>query len=136
MELYYAYLRLLVAFPLVIALLYFSLRFILPFFAPALSMGRRLRVVERIALNNKAFLYVVNVDKQYFLLAATPNSVTLLKDLGEGWDESLQGVPETAKIQREPLPFAGGLGKLSRKLKACKDKIIGLEGRGSKKDEK
>ena len=49
MELYYAYLRLLVAFPLVIALIYFGLRFLMPYFAPALGMGRRMKVVERLA---------------------------------------------------------------------------------------
>jgi flagellar biogenesis protein FliO len=121
MELFYAYLRLLVAFPLVIVLIYFGLRFLMPYFAPSLGLGRRLKVVERLALNNRTFLYVVNVDKQFLLLAATPNAVTLLKDLGEEWDESLQKTPETAKIQREHLTFAGVLDKFSSKFKANKD---------------
>ena len=107
MELYYAYLRLLVAFPLVIALIYFGLRFLMPYFAPAMGMGRRMKVVERLALSNRTFLYVVKVDGAYLLLAATPNAVTLLKELGEGWEESLHGVPETAEIQQMPLSFAG-----------------------------
>lgn len=103
MELYYAYLRLLVAFPLVIVLIYFGLRFLMPYFAPALGMGRRMKVVERLALSNRTFLYVVKVDDAYLLLAATPNAVNLLKELGEDWEESLQGVPE----QHMPLSFAG-----------------------------
>ena len=112
MELYYAYLRLLVAFPLVIALIYFGLRFLMPYFAPALGMGRRMKVVERLALSNRTFLYVVKVDDAYLLLAATPNAVNLLKELGEDWEESLQGGPETAKIQQMPLSFAGILREL------------------------
>ncbi|HAA35147.1 MAG TPA: flagellar biosynthetic protein FliO [Firmicutes bacterium] len=112
MELYYAYLRLLVAFPLVIALIYFGLRFLMPYFAPAMGMGRRMKVVERLALSNRTFLYVVKVDGAYLLLAATPNAVTLLKELDEGWEESLQGGPETAKIQQMPLSFAGILREL------------------------
>jgi flagellar biosynthetic protein FliO len=115
MELYYAYLRLLVAFPLVIVLIYFGLRFLLPYFAPALGMGRRMKVVERLALNNRTFLYVVKVDREYLLLATTSNAVTLLKDLGKDWEDSLQEVPETTKTPREFLSFAGILRQVREK---------------------
>ena len=117
MELFYAYLKLFVAFPAVMVLLYFTLRYLLPRFAPALGMGRRLRVIERLALNNRTFLYVVNLDKQYLLLAATPHTVTLLKDLGEDWDDPLQDLSETVVNPPELLPFAGVLRKITHKIK-------------------
>ncbi len=117
MDLFYAYLKLLVAFPIVIILLYFVLRYLLPRFAPALGMGRRLKVVERLALSNRTFLYVVSLDKQYLLLAATPNTVTLIKDLGEEWEDPLQELSETGKIPQEPLPFAGILNNIINRIK-------------------
>lgn len=115
MELVYAYLRLLVAFPLVIALIYFGLRFLVPYFAPSLGRESRLKIVERLPLNNRAFIYVVSVDEHYFLLAATPNAVTLLKDLGEEWEKSRPETPEKVQMQRKPFPFAETLRKLSGK---------------------
>ncbi|MGI6307386.1 MAG: FliO/MopB family protein [Dethiobacteria bacterium] len=88
MELYAAYLRFFVAFPLVMILAWFGLRFLLPRFAPMLGMGRRIQVLERVALHSRAYLYVVKVGEDYFLLAAAPGSVTLLKDLGPDWAEN------------------------------------------------
>ena len=88
MELYAAYLRFFVAFPLVMILAWFGLRFLLPRFAPMLGMGRRIQVLERVALHSRAYLYVVKVGEDYLLLAAAPGSVTLLKDLGPDWAEN------------------------------------------------
>ena len=83
-----AYLRLLVAFPLVIILAYYGLRYVLKNFGPALSMGRRVQVVERTALNARTFLYVIRVGNSYLLVCSSPSGVSLLKDLGENWEES------------------------------------------------
>lgn len=119
MELYYAYLRLLIAFPLIIALIYFGLRFLLPYCTPAFGGGaRRIKVVERAALNNRAFLYIVKVDDQYLLLAATINSVTLLKELGEKKEASLAEALPRAQISSEPFSFAAVLQGLREKSKS------------------
>lgn len=119
MELYKAYLRLLVAFPLVILLAYFGLRFLLSRFAPDWSAGKKIRVVEKTALHPRAFLYVVQVGENYFLLAATQTSVTFIKDLGRAWaDDSL--AMETGDDPRSAEPsirrsFAGLLERLKGK---------------------
>lgn len=119
MELYKAYLRLLVAFPLVILLAYFGLRFLLPRLAPDWSAGRKIRVVEKTALHPRAFLYVVQVDKNYFLLAVTQTNVAFLKDLGRTWADDPPPM-EREDDPQSPEPsmrgsFAGLLERLRSK---------------------
>lgn len=109
--LYDHYLRLLIAFPLVVILTYFCLRFFLPRFAPSLGMGRRIQVVERAALNNRTFLYIIKVGKDYLLLASTGGGVTLLKDLGTSLDNVF-----LSPINKKKENIEEDSGKLSRNL--------------------
>jgi flagellar biosynthetic protein FliO len=107
MELYSAYLRLLLAFPLVIVFIYICFRFIMPRFAPALGAGRRMQVVDRVALSTRTFLFVVRVGNDYLLLASNSNGVTLLKDLGECWGEKFNAEATALdKVREGPLTFA------------------------------
>ncbi|MEW5919734.1 MAG: flagellar biosynthetic protein FliO [Bacillota bacterium] len=107
MELYQAYLRLLLVFPLVIILAYFGLRFFLGRFAPAFGMGRRVQVLERTALNSRTFLYVVKVGDDYLLVGLTANNVVLLKDLGPGWGQDFYGeLGNTPLREEKPVSFA------------------------------
>ena len=117
MELYYAYLRLLIAFPLIIVLIYFVLRYLLPHCLPAWGAPRRIKVVERAPLTNRAFLYIVKVDDRYFLLAATINSITLLKELGENKEPSFAETLQQARAFGEPCSLAAVLQGIAEKGK-------------------
>lgn len=130
MDLYLAYLRLLIAFPLVMILAYWGLRFLLQRFAPVWSMEKRIQVVERTALHTRAFLYVVKMGEDYFLLAATPSSVTFLKDLGRAWqEESL--LTETGNSHRGLDSLTGGgFAGLLEKLRLKGNQRKGPGGRG------
>lgn len=121
MEIYYAYLKLLVALPVVILLAYYGLPLVMRRFAPSLGMGRRVQVIERTALNARTFLYVVKAGKNYLLLAVSQAGVTLLKDLGDDWEE---GYEEEMALEgaQEQLNFGEVLGKLKGK-KAGGDKL-------------
>ncbi len=110
-----AYLRLLVAFPLVIILAYYGLRYLQKYFGPALSMGRRVQVVERTALNARSFLYLVRVGDVYLLLGSTPAGISLLKDLGEHWEAGLPA-PNGEDVSGEgALTFSGLLSRLKER---------------------
>ena len=130
MELYTAYLRLLVAFPLVMILAYWGLRFILPRFAPVWSMGGEIQVMERAALHSRAFLYVVKVGEDYFLLAATHSSVTLLKDLGRSWAEDSLLTETGSDSQRPETLSWRSFGGLLEKLRAKGNHWKGPGGQG------
>ncbi|MDO9536579.1 MAG: flagellar biosynthetic protein FliO [Bacillota bacterium] len=146
MDLFYHYLRLLIAFPLVVLLTYFTLRFFLPRFAPALGMGRRVQVVERTALNSRTFLYIVKVGNDYLLIASAGGAVTLLKDLGTSPDEEFLSPSQAlGKEVSQPLTFTGVLEKLKEKSSSAikrsstdgiLQKIFPFDGRKPKKKEK
>ena len=130
MELYVAYLRLLIAFPLVMILAYWGLRFLLPRLAPVWGTGKRIQVVERTALHSRAFLYVVKVGEDYFLLATTQNSVTFLKDLGQSWLED-SPLTEADSAFHGPEPFGRrGFAGLLEKLRAKSNQWKGPGGKG------
>lgn len=118
MEPYQALLRLLLVFPLVIILTYFALRFFLKRFAPALGMGRRVQVLERVALNSRTFLYVVKVENEYLLIGTSANNVVVLKDLGTDWGENIYGDNELMAgfTSGEPVSFDALLQRLKEKI--------------------
>ena len=87
MDLYFAYLRFFLAFPLVILLIYLCFRYVIPRFAPALGMGGNVQIMERVVLNTRTTLFVVRVGDEYLLLASSANGVTLLKSLGKAGDK-------------------------------------------------
>ncbi len=110
MDLYLAYLRLFLAFPLVLLLIFFCFRYIIPRFAPALGMGGSVQVVERIALTSRTMLFVVRAGDEYLLLASSANGVTLLKVLEEGYSAKYAGAgPENN--QQGNRSFAGFLSQ-------------------------
>jgi flagellar biogenesis protein FliO len=52
--------------------------------AAASHRKRRLRVCETLSLGEKRFIAVVEYDRQKFLLAGTPQNISLLQRLDEG----------------------------------------------------
>lgn len=59
--------------------------------ASARRSERRLRLCEMLALGDKRFVAVVEYGREKFLLAGTPQNISLLKRLdgqGEGMDEA------------------------------------------------
>lgn len=130
MDLYIAYLRLFIAFPLVMALAYWGLRFLLPRFAPVWGAGKRIQVVERAALHSRAFLYVVKVGEDYLLLAVTQGSITFLKDLGPSWAEN-SILTETGNAPGGPeLLSRGSFAGLLEKFRAKSNQWKGPDGQG------
>lgn len=111
MDFYFAYLRLFLAFPLVILLIYLCFRYVIPRFAPALGMGGSVQVMERVVLNTRTTLFVVRVGDEYLLLASSANGVTLLKVLEEGYSDKYAGAGPENK-QNNDLNFAGFLNQL------------------------
>jgi flagellar biogenesis protein FliO len=109
MDLYLAYLRLFLAFPLVLLLIFFCFRYIIPRFAPALGMGGSVQVVERIALTSRTTLFVVRAGDEYLLLASSANGVTLLKVLEEGYSAKYAGAG--SENQQDNRSFAGFLSQ-------------------------
>lgn len=116
MELYKAYLRLLVAFPLVIILAYYGLRYLMQYFGPALSPGRKVQVVERTALQVRTFLYVVRVGREYLLIGSSPAGVSLIKELGEKWEEE-GSFNERFSRAKEPPGFSQLLEGIKSRLR-------------------
>jgi flagellar biogenesis protein FliO len=120
MDLYLAYLRLFLAFPLVLLLIFLCFRYIIPRFAPALGMGGSVQVVERVVLNARTTLFVVRAGDEYLLLASSANGVTLLKVLEEGYGAKYYGAG-LENIWQDNQSFAGFLGKF-RSLRTERNK--------------
>jgi len=55
------------------------------------SRSRGLRLCESLSLGDKRMLAIVECDHQRFLLAATPQSISLLQSLGPAHSEDAQG---------------------------------------------
>ncbi|ACX53112.1 flagellar biosynthetic protein FliO [Ammonifex degensii KC4] len=79
-ELLWALLKLIIFLPLVLGLLYLTLRYGLGRrFLP--GRGQHLEVVEQIPLGPKAVLSLVRVGERYYLIGHGEGAVTLLKEL-------------------------------------------------------
>lgn len=81
-EILYAFIRTLVALPLVVALAYFVIKYGLArramiYRGPG---GRRMQVVEQIPLGAKAILSIVQVGDKYYLLAHSETGIELIKE--------------------------------------------------------
>jgi len=82
-ELYPALLPLLIFFPLVLALAYFSIKY---------GLGRRwqfqrtgaIKVLDRLSLSAKNHLYLVEAGDRYFIIAADDHGTRLVTEL-PGW---------------------------------------------------
>ncbi|MEW6725544.1 MAG: flagellar biosynthetic protein FliO [Bacillota bacterium] len=104
MDLIGAVLRLVVALPLTILLIYVCLHFL----AAAKPVGwtgkRRMRVIEQLPLGGKSRISLVRVGDAYYLLGHGENGTTLLKefqDLPEAfeWTPIQGGFPERLSIK-------------------------------------
>jgi len=60
---------------------------------------RKLRLCETLPLGEKRFLAVVQVNRQQFLVGATANAISLLKELPSATDIASEG-PDSASAAR------------------------------------
>ncbi len=127
MDLYNAYLRLFIYFPLVLFLIYFFLRILLRRLGPSLSIESRISIVERVMISPRVFLLVVRVGDEYFLLSSSATGVTLLKELGSNWQEFLE---QTCQNNTAFSPTLNGIFLFLRKI------ISGKKEKGRKFEEK
>jgi len=100
-ELYWALIKLLVSLPLVLALAYFFLKYVLgrgSYFSPAGT--RRMKVLEQLTLGPKAALSLVEVGGRYYLIAHHEGGISLLQEL-----EELPGVLEGTAQGESTLDF-------------------------------
>lgn len=58
------------------------------------TRNRGLRLCERLSLGEKRMLAIVECDRQRFLLAATPQRISLLQSLGPAQTEETRGKSE------------------------------------------
>jgi flagellar protein FliO/FliZ len=82
-DLIWAVVRLLVALPLVLGMIYLVLKY---GFARRYGMtagNHRMKLVEQLPLGPKTILSLVALGGRYYLLAHQDNSISLVKDLGE-----------------------------------------------------
>lgn len=83
--------------PLVLGLIYLSLRFGLGHYQRFYPRAR-IRILEQVNLGPKRSLYVVQVGEQHFLLGAGEGGINLLKEL--------ESYPEVATEEgKKPSPF-------------------------------
>jgi len=122
MDLYNAYLRLFIYFPLVLFLIYFFLRILLRRLGPSLSSESRISIVERVMISPRVFLLVVRVGDEYFLLSSSATGVTLLKELGSNWQE-FSG--QTCQNNNAVFPTLDGIFLFLRKIISGKKKKKG-----------
>jgi flagellar biogenesis protein FliO len=64
--------------------------------AAASHRKRRLRVCETLSLGEKRFIAVVEYDRQKFLLAGTPQTISLLQRLDESLENADSPAPSPA----------------------------------------
>lgn len=112
MDFYNSYLRLFIYFPLVLLVLYFILQ-ILKRLSPTFSPGSRIYVVERVMISPRVLLLVVRVGDEYLLLSAGASGVTLLKELGENWQECSS---QTCRNTYGTFPGLEGLFSFVKKI--------------------
>lgn len=82
-DLIWAVVRLLVALPLVLGLVYLVLKYGLARRYVVTSGNRRMKLVEQLPLGPKTILSLVALGGRHYLLAHQDNSISLIKDLGE-----------------------------------------------------
>lgn len=82
-ELIWALVRLMVALPLVLGMVYLVLKYGLARRYVVTSGQRRMKLVEQLPLGPKSVLSLVALGGRYYLLAHQDNSISLIKDLDE-----------------------------------------------------
>ncbi len=84
-EILFAFIRTLIALPLILLLAYFAIKYGLAHrgIKGMRGLGRRMRVIEQLPLGQKVFISLVEVGKKYYLVAHSENSFQLLKEFAE-----------------------------------------------------
>lgn len=80
-EMFWAVVRLLVSLPLVVALAYFTIKYGLARRSFIWGARRYMQVVEQISLGPRTGLSLVQVGREYFLIAFHEGRITLVKEL-------------------------------------------------------
>jgi flagellar biogenesis protein FliO len=76
------FVRMLVFLALVLALIYFLLRKVLPLFVPGVVASKgTVRIVERIALDQKRSLLVAEIQDKVYLLGSAEGQINVLMEL-------------------------------------------------------
>ncbi|MEW6661734.1 MAG: flagellar biosynthetic protein FliO [Bacillota bacterium] len=112
-ELYTAVLRLLIFLPLVAALAYFSLKY---------GLGRRwqlqgtgfIKVLDRVSLNAKSHLYLVEAGGRYFVVASGDQGPRLITELPD-WRPADPGPPAAGSGWKMWRRGIGGPGEKNEK---------------------
>ncbi|MEG6617319.1 flagellar biosynthetic protein FliO [Peptococcaceae bacterium 1198_IL3148] len=81
-EILFAFIRVIIALPLVLALAYVAIKYGLARrgLVKGQQGGRRMRVVEQMPLGPKGLLSLVEVGDKYFLLAHAETGITVVKE--------------------------------------------------------
>lgn len=109
-----AVLKLIILLPLVLFLAYFFIRYGLSRMGGAVP-GRvsQMRVVDRVNLNAKSSIFVVEVAGQYYLIATGDGKTTLLKEM--------EWYPEVETEEYLPFDFVEMLQKTKDRFKHRSD---------------
>lgn len=74
------FLKLLLALPFVLLLIYISLKFHHQYMLKY-QQGKNMKIIERMPLSNKSFLTIVKVGKEYLILGVTENHMEVIQKL-------------------------------------------------------
>ncbi|MCL6639500.1 MAG: flagellar biosynthetic protein FliO [Firmicutes bacterium] len=120
-EIFWAFIKLFVALPVVLVLACFVIRYIIGNKALSGAGARRMRVLERLPLTPKTAVVLLELGGRYYLLALHEAGVTLLKELEElpaAFDRESEGAPEGGFADILQRRLDGSIGrKLSRVIK-------------------
>jgi len=104
-ELIFAFIRTIIALPVVVGLAYVVIKYGLARrgLAQGGTGGRRMRVVEQLPLGAKGLLHLVEVGDKYYLLAQSENGFTMIKELDRLPDpladtDSANGLPDFRQL--------------------------------------
>lgn len=117
-EIFISFLKLLVALPVVVLLAYLSLR-LGKVYMRSMHKGKNIRIIETVNINNRAFISIAKLGKEYFALGVSEEKINVLKKFDE---------EESAEIlKNEQLSM-----QQTKQLKSVKEWIGNL--RNGKKD--
>ncbi|MGI6066000.1 MAG: flagellar biosynthetic protein FliO [Bacillota bacterium] len=97
----WAFMKLLFALPVVLASMIIILRFSLPGAKKGISPRQSMKIVDRLLLNSRTSLYIVDIQGRFFLLGNQEGNVVILDKLPD------YQIPEAADA---PLPWEMILG--------------------------
>lgn len=78
---WWTFIKLVFALPVVVAAAVITLRFSLPGYKKRISGGQGMKIVDRLLLNSRTSLYIVDIQGSFFLLGNQDGNVVLLDKL-------------------------------------------------------